>query len=677
MKKIYALLSGCILSIAAFAQPAGWSYAQPLLVQNNTASLVTNYQMMFTYNTQTPIGLGQMNANGNDIRFGKTCAGTTLFNYWIESGINTTTTTIWVKIDTIPASGSVTIFMFYGNSSAAAASAVPGVFIGPHSSTDSVASGGAGGSGNTQRGFRFAPTQDILMTHVGKREPNGTTRTVTLFNFATQAIVTQQTVGGPAAQYSYNALTSAVWLTSGTQYLLELYQAPGDGYYFGTSSQIGQHMIYFDMRYCNSCTQNTFPTNVLSNYHYGYPDMWYWTKQTIAAAPTVTPTSVSGGSLTTTVTGNSTVCPTDSATVSISASGGTGNYSYTWSPTTGMANPNSATTNVLPPTSGMYYCTVTDPCGNSNMDSIYVTVLAAPNVTASVSTDSVCLGASFTPSGGGAVSYTWSGGLSDGIAFTPSVTNNYTVTGTDANGCTNYAMVTVEVLPLPSVVAGASDTVVCEGDLVTFNGSGASSYTWDNSALDNVPVAVTASAMYHVTGTDLYGCVNWDSISIIVNTLPSVAMSGPGMACDMDAAFTLVGTPSGGTFSGPGVTGNQFDPSVATAGTHTLMYAYTDSLTGCVGYDSISVVVDLCLGISGNGANGINVMPNPFSTELNFNLTETTNVRIYNSLGQMVFEQEFNAGRGEIITSEFTNGVYFMEFTSANVKSTSRVVKGN
>lgn len=96
--------------------------------------------------------------------------------------------------------------MFYNNPGAPVVSAVNGTFFGPNSSTDSVASGGAGGATNSQRGFRFSPNETILVTDFGKREPNGTQRYVTIFNFTTQAIVAQTQVTGPAAQYSYRVL---------------------------------------------------------------------------------------------------------------------------------------------------------------------------------------------------------------------------------------------------------------------------------------------------------------------------------------------------------------------------------------------------------------------------------------------------------------------------------------
>ena len=673
MRKIYALVIGTFIASLSIAQPAGWTYVLPLQVTNNTASLVTDYQLQLTVNTQTPIGAGQMLANGNDIRFGKECAGITLFNYWIESGINTASTVIWVKIDSLPASGTMQFYMFYGNAAASGASAVSGTFIGPHSSTDSVASGGAGGVGDSQRGFRFSPNETVLMTHVGKREPTGTTRTVTLFNFSTQAIVTQQTVGGPAGQYSYNPLTNPVWLTAGTQYVLELFQATGDGYYFGTSSQIGQHLTYYDMRYCNSCTANTFPTNILTNYQYGYPDMWYYTKQNIAAVPTVTTGSVLAA------TGSSpfSICAGDSVQISVTATGGGSPYSYAWTPTSGLSNPFIANPMASPASSTTYTITVTDGCGANVSANTTVNVNNLPNVTANVSTDSVCTGSGFVPTGGGALTYVWTGGLSDNFYFTPSITDTYTVVGTDVNGCSASDAVTVEVLPLPAVTANVTSATICAGDSVTFNGSGAVTYSWDNGVTENVPFTPAGTLLYHVTGFDLFGCSNVDSVTVTVNQIPIATMSGPSMACDLDAPFTLVGTPAGGTFSGPGVTGNQFDPSVATAGTHTLMYAYTDSITGCIGYDSVSVTVDLCLSVTGNNQNPFQVMPNPFSENLTITLNEASHIVIYNNLGQLVLEQNMNAGRSEINTTSLNAGVYFLEVSGSNNKNTIRIVKSN
>jgi len=62
-----------------------------------------------------------MRSDCGDIRFTDSDA-TTLLNYWIESGCNSASTKIWVKVPSIPASSTKTIYVYYGNPSATSAS---------------------------------------------------------------------------------------------------------------------------------------------------------------------------------------------------------------------------------------------------------------------------------------------------------------------------------------------------------------------------------------------------------------------------------------------------------------------------------------------------------------------------------------------------------------------------
>jgi hypothetical protein len=94
-----------------------------------------------------------------------------------------------------------------------------------------------------------------------------------------------QVDAGTAGVYNYNALTTPFWLNSGQQYVLELFNGSGDMYYYGTSSQGSPSISYINMMYCNSCTQNTFPTSTLTNLHYGCPDFLYWVRQVATSEP--------------------------------------------------------------------------------------------------------------------------------------------------------------------------------------------------------------------------------------------------------------------------------------------------------------------------------------------------------------------------------------------------------
>lgn len=323
----------CLASVAqlGWAQPPGWTFARPITVTENSGMALTGYQLKLSVDTQTLIAAGSMNADGSDLRFGTDETGSTLLPYWIETGINTPTTTVWVNVD-LPASTDTVIWMFSGNPAASSLASLKDAFgwasENSNSATLQVNSGGAGGVGNSQRGFRFSPNQDILVFQFGKDEPTGTTRYVTLFDFTTQAVLAQLQVSGPGGVYSYADLAQPIWLTQGTQYLLELYQAAADGYYFGSSNQINPLLTYYDMRYCNSCTQNSFPTNTLSNYQYGYPDFQFVAQQQISPAPTYAfgpaltstdllssnPSSTGGEAVTFTATVNGPLNPTGTVT---------------------------------------------------------------------------------------------------------------------------------------------------------------------------------------------------------------------------------------------------------------------------------------------------------------------------------------------------------------------------
>ncbi|MBN1634243.1 MAG: DUF2341 domain-containing protein [Ignavibacteria bacterium] len=286
MKKIYLLVLLILLSAPELYSQ--FAYENPVWIKNNTGTALTDIQVLLKINTQELISNGWMQSDGRDIRFTTTCGGTSFIPYLIEGYLNTDSTAIWVKVPSIGANDSTLIYLYYGNSSATQMSTLL-VFDGPHSSTDSVMITSTNTVSNCQRGFRFTANEDILVGYFGKRIPNATQRYLTLFDFNTQAILAQiQVDAGTAGTYNYNVLPTPLWLKSGQQYIMTLFNGASDMYYYGTSSQIGQHLTYGDMRYCNSCTQNTFPTSVLTNYHYGTPDFLYFTKQNVTPAPTFT-----------------------------------------------------------------------------------------------------------------------------------------------------------------------------------------------------------------------------------------------------------------------------------------------------------------------------------------------------------------------------------------------------
>jgi len=137
------------------------------------------------------------------------------------------------------------------------------------------------------------------------------------------------------------------------------------------------------------------------------------------------------------------ICAGGCTNISATVVGGTGPYTYSW--TNGLpatAGPH----NVCPAVTTTYSVTTTDngAGGLTATASGVVTVNALPPVNAGVD-QTVCTGTAVTLSGGGATSYLWSNGVTDGTPFTPLATTTYTVTGTDGNGCSNTDQIIVTV----------------------------------------------------------------------------------------------------------------------------------------------------------------------------------------------------------------------------------------
>ena len=203
---------------------------------------------------------------------------------------------------------------------------------------------------------------------------------------------------------------------------------------------------------------------------------------------------------------------------------------------------------------------------------------ANPTVTGNASVSTICAGLSETLTGGGAVSYAWSGGVTDGTAFNATTTTTYTVTGTDANGCTNTSTATVTVNQLPAVTGAASLNPICAGLNDTLRGSGATSYVWSGGITDGTAFAVNATATYTVTGTDGNGCVNTSTATITVTpaTTTPVAIIGSDSICGGSSGNYYVAAVSGATsytwtlpsgWVGTSITDSISVSSVTTSGT--------------------------------------------------------------------------------------------------------------
>ncbi len=271
-------------------------------------------------------------------------------------------------------------------------------------------------------------------------------------------------------------------------------------------------------------------------------------------------------------------------------------------------------------------------CGQGIADTVTFTGLALPVVTATAADSAVCLGDSTVLTAGGAFTYVWSPINSNSAitSITPSVSGTYSVTGTDVNGCVNTASVNVNVNLLPTVIASAMLPAICDGNSDTLMASGANSYSWSSGGSSAIEVVMpTSTSTYTVIGTDVNGCSNTAAVTVIVNPLPTVALSTLSPVCVNDGIFALSqGSPVGGVYSGPGVGSGNFSPALAGIGTHVITYTYTDS-AGCANSATQNIAVDACTGITEfNVGNILVANPNPATDLLTLSWNSTLRVAV-------------------------------------------------
>lgn len=241
------------------------------------------------------------------------------------------------------------------------------------------------------------------------------------------------------------------------------------------------------------------------------------------------------------VSSNATICNGQSSSLSASAVSGTPPYTFTWSPSGSLVNPNSSNP-VASPSTTTTYTVIVDDQGGQCKDTGFVTV-TVPTVSVSISgVNTICSGQSTTLTATGANSYAWSptgslnfSNISNPVA-TPSVSVNYSVIGTGANSCTATATYSVTVNTTPTVTITGTNTI-CNGASTSLSASGASTYVWspggslDNANISNPVATPSVSTNYTVTGTSANSCTSNSVISVVVNPTPTVSITGTTTMC--------------------------------------------------------------------------------------------------------------------------------------------------
>jgi len=320
----------------------------------------------------------------------------------------------------------------------------------------------------------------------------------------------------------------------------------------------------------------------------------------------------------------------------VSPSGGTQPYSYTWS-----SSP-STTATAIGLQAGLQQVSITDANGCTTLNAI--TLTEPPPITATLNGggNTICIGETVllavTASGGnGNFVIYWNQGLPPGNTqqVSPSVTTTYIATATDERGCTSAPQsVTVFVNPPLAAVVSAPDTI-CLGQSATITASGSGgngnySYSWNQGlGPGSGPFTVTpvVNTTYTVTLQDDCGTpVATNSMTIVVIMPPVITVSPfPASGCaplNLNFSATVTPTVPGMTFNwdfGDGTSSNYLSPShnYHVPGTYIVSLTVT-TLYGCSVTNLFSTPVEVYPNAVADFA------PDPYTTsiimpDINFN----------------------------------------------------------
>lgn len=190
------------------------------------------------------------------------------------------------------------------------------------------------------------------------------------------------------------------------------------------------------------------------------------------------------------------------------------------------------------------------------------------------------------------------------IDFSNSTEGTYQVKYSKSNGsCNDEETKTITITSAIDATFNYSQSSYCVTDnnpqVTLGTGASAGLFTTNitglsiNSTTGEIDLSSSQPGTYLVTNTiQGSGICSGDDNTVEVTILPSpsIAFSTPNSICETSSAIEVIATPAGGTLSGDGVVGQNFDPSLVAPGTATITYEVTEN--GCVGTASTTIQVD-------------------------------------------------------------------------------------
>jgi len=279
---------------------------------------------------------------------------------------------------------------------------------------------------------------------------------------------------------------------------------------------------------------------------------------------------------------------------------------WTWAPDPTLSSTTISNPTATPTTTTTYTVAIDYNCGYTQYDTVTVTVNPLP-VAEADNDGPVCEGETLSLFASGGTMYDWSGpgGFQSGSQnptindFTIDMEGIYTVTVTDAAGCTSEATTYVEVDLGPEIEFDPLPDPLClnlDPFLLIASPAGG---IWDGDVTPGglFDPGYVGEGIFTVsyTATNAQGCSNTEYLDIEVLGIPDVIIDPAGPYCDSGSPVQLTATPSGGLWSGPVSINGIFDPATAGAGSHVITYTANDG-NGCT--NSAEIVIEVVPGLT-------------------------------------------------------------------------------
>ncbi len=530
------LLGGAMQAMGQNTCLAGWRYTKAVSMENYLFGILYDWQLKIEINTQVLVAAGKMRADGADIRF-TTDDCCTQIPYWIQRGMNTDTTVIWVRVPQIASFGTTFIQMYYGNPSASV----------PVSNLDMVHFS----IGNDSIGTDTATPGITVATQAYTVPINCSTVRFRVYSADTMAIrfkVTNDTNMVTGSSQFFNCASTP----SFNNFDVEL-PVSGGGH-FGWYTSTGGSFL-------NSCTP-TLPCpgscgdavyktadqglfGALKNDTCGIlPSMKLWYRRSAFFDPfsdATLPEFDRQQPFGVTASSGTVMCFNDSLPLGVANIGA---VSYQWF-YNGVAINGATDTTLQGQLAGNYHC-VADfgvNCQSISSDTVAL-FYHTPEVNLGADL-SVCSDTGYTVQAAGQyTSYTWNDGSTLSSLFIPN-SGTVNVQVVDSLGCVDSDTVTITIhaIPVP-VVTVVGPSSVCQGSTISLTAVDPQwyAYQWFPNVETSGNINVSASGNYAVIVWDQFFCSDTSAaVAVTVFPDPGLELGGPYSFCAGDSAILDAG----------------------------------------------------------------------------------------------------------------------------------------